>query len=90
MHNTRKARMEAVQREAEAFAAGTSPLLKIAPDDAARLNTGTGKELMDLGKHECKWALTNGGPWLFCAEVTDGAVYCTHHSERAFRPWVAA
>lgn len=83
--NTRKARMESTRREAEQFQSGTSPLLQIAPDDAARLNAGTGKELMDLGAHECKWALTNGGPWLFCAESTDGAVYCEHHAQRAYR-----
>lgn len=84
MRNTRKARMGAAQREAEAFADGTSPLLKIAPDDAARLNTG--KELMALGAHECRFALNNGGPFIFCAEGTDGAVYCWHHAKRAFTP----
>lgn len=85
MNNSRKARMEAVQREASDFLAGTSPLLQIAPDDAERLNMGTGKELMDLGPHDCRWALTNGGPWIFCAEATDGAVYCPHHAGRAYR-----
>ncbi|MGR9413150.1 GcrA family cell cycle regulator [Rhizobium leguminosarum] len=84
MRNSRKARMEATRRDAEEFAAGTSPLLQIAPDDAEKLNTGMGKELMDLGAHECKWALTNGGPWIFCAESTDGAVYCDHHASRAY------
>jgi GcrA cell cycle regulator len=90
MHNTRKARMEATRREAEAVASGASPLLQIAPDDAERLNTGTGKELIDLGAHECRFALNNGGPFIFCAEATGGPVYCQHHSERAYRPWVAA
>lgn len=84
MRNTRKARMEAAQREAEQFQSGTSPLLQIAPDDAARLNTG--KELMDLGVHECRFALNNGGPFIFCAEATDGAVYCWHHAKRAYTP----
>lgn len=88
MRNTRRARMEAVQREAEEFQSGTSEYLKIAPSDAERLSNG--KTLMDLGTHECKWALTNGGPWLFCAEATGGPVYCQHHAERAYRPWVAA
>lgn len=83
MNNTRKARMEAVQREAEDFLAGTSEYLKIAPSDEMRL--ARGKELMELGPHDCRWALTNGGPWLFCAEATDDAVYCQHHSKRAYR-----
>lgn len=85
MNNTRRGRMEATKREAEAFAAGTSKYLKIAPSDEERLNNGTGKELMDLGAHDCRWALTNGGPWIFCAEATDGAVYCPHHAQRAYR-----
>ncbi|MBY3073415.1 hypothetical protein HFO71_24180 [Rhizobium laguerreae] len=88
MNNTRRARMEAVQREASDFLAGVSPLLRTHVDDEARLVTG--KELIDLGTHECKWALTNGGPWLFCAEATGGPVYCQHHADRAYRPWVSA
>lgn len=84
MHNTRKARMEATRREADEFAAGTSEYLKIAPSDAERLPMG--KELMDLGTHDCRWALTNGGPWIFCSAATDdGAVYCDHHAKRAYR-----
>ncbi|MGZ2449598.1 GcrA cell cycle regulator [Rhizobium ruizarguesonis] len=85
MHNTRKARMEAVQREAEEFAAGTSKYLKIAPSDEERLNSGMGKEFVDLGVHECRFGLNNGGPFIFCAEATDGAVYCEHHAQRAYR-----
>jgi GcrA cell cycle regulator len=86
MHNTRKARMEATRREADEFAAGTSEYLKIAPSDAERLNTGTGKELMDLGAHDCRFALNNGSPFIFCASATDdGAVYCSHHAQRAYR-----
>lgn len=86
MNNSRKARMEATRREAEDFAVGTSPLLEIAPDDAARLDMGMGKELMDLGAHDCRFALNNGSPFIFCAEATDdGAVYCHHHAKRAYR-----
>lgn len=86
MNNSRKARMESTRREAEEFAAGTSPLLDIAPDDAERLNMGTGKELMDLGAHDCRFALNNGSPFIFCASATDdGAVYCDHHAKRAYR-----
>lgn len=83
VNNTRKARMEAVQREAAAFLAGTSPLLQTHVDDDARL--ATGKELMELGRHECRWVLNNGGPFLFCAEETGGMVYCAHHAQRAYR-----
>jgi len=83
VNNTRKARMEAVQREASDFLAGISPLLRTHADDDARLSTG--KELMDLGRHECRWVLNNGGPFLFCAEETEGAVYCPHHADRAYR-----
>jgi GcrA cell cycle regulator len=81
--NTRKARMEAVQREASDFLAGTSPLLRTHVDDEARLTTG--KELLDLGRHECRWVLNNGGPFLFCAEETGGTTYCAHHAQRAYR-----
>lgn len=83
MNNSRKARMESTKREAAEFADGTSPLLEIAPDDALRL--GTGKELIDLGAHECRWVLNNGGPFIFCADATDGAVYCSHHAQRVYR-----
>jgi GcrA cell cycle regulator len=83
MRNTRKARMEATKREAEEFEAGTSPLLEIAPDDALRLNDG--KELIDLGVDECRFALNNGSPFIFCSAATDdGAVYCSHHAMRAY------
>jgi GcrA cell cycle regulator len=79
-----KARMEAARREAEEFEAGTSPLLQIHVSDEERL--AKGKELHDLGLHECKWALNHGGPFLFCADATHGKRYCWHHSKRAYRP----
>lgn len=81
--NTRKARMEATRREAEEFLAGTSEHLKIVPIDAERLSTG--KDLMDLGRHDCRFALNNGGPFIFCAAATGGEVYCSHHADRAYR-----
>jgi len=80
--NTRKARMEAVQREAAEFQSGTSPMLQIAPDDADRLNTG--KEMIDLARNECRFGLNNSHPFIFCAAPTEGAVYCPHHSMRAY------
>ncbi|API52881.1 hypothetical protein BMW22_15760 [Rhizobium leguminosarum] len=83
MNNTRRSRMEAVQREAEKFRSGTSPLLEIAPDDVHRLTKG--KELKDLGAHECHWVLNNDGPFLYCAEATGGPVYCDHHAARVYR-----
>jgi GcrA cell cycle regulator len=85
MNNSRKARMEATRREADEFAACTSEYLKIAPSDAERLNNGTGKELMDLGAHDCHFPLNNGSPFIFCADATDGAVWCHHHAKRAYR-----
>jgi GcrA cell cycle regulator len=86
MNNSRKARMEATRREADEFAVGTSKYLKIAPSDEERLNNGTGKELIDLGVHECRFGLNNGSPFIFCASATDdGAVYCHHHAKRAYR-----
>lgn len=81
IHTIHNARMEAARRETDEFEEGTSAYLQIAPTDAERLNTG--KELMDLGRHECRWALTNGGPFIFCASATDGGVYCSHHAKRA-------
>ncbi|TBE67445.1 GcrA family cell cycle regulator [Rhizobium ruizarguesonis] len=81
IHNIHKVRAEAARREGDECEAGTSACLQIAPTDTERLNTG--KELMALGRHECRWALTNGGPFIFCASATDGAIYCSHHAKRA-------
>lgn len=81
--NTRKARMETARREVEEFQSGTSEYLKTAPSDADRLPMG--KELMDLGRHDCRFALNNGGPFIFCAAATAGEVYCSHHADRAYR-----
>lgn len=41
------------------------------------------KTLVDLGRCECKWALTENGPHLFCAETTGpGESWCEHHARR--------
>lgn len=41
------------------------------------------KTLIDLGPCECKWALTENGPHLFCAETTGaGESWCEHHARR--------
>jgi GcrA cell cycle regulator len=80
---TREARMEAVKRDVAEFAAGTSRLLRIHADDEARL--ADGKDLLSLGRHECRWALNQRSPFLFCAESTGGMVYCEHHAQRAYR-----
>ncbi|OWK23938.1 hypothetical protein AJ87_26340 [Rhizobium yanglingense] len=45
-----------------------------------------GKELHDLGVHQCRWPLNNGSPFLFCADATGGELYCGHHMNRAHRP----
>ncbi|MBD9455937.1 hypothetical protein IB244_31190 [Rhizobium sp. RHZ02] len=42
------------------------------------------KTLIDLEPCECKWPLTSGGPFMFCAETTEArASYCTNHLERS-------
>lgn len=42
------------------------------------------KTLVELDTCECKWPLTSGGPFMFCAETTDGrASYCENHLERS-------
>ncbi|CCM77111.1 GcrA family cell cycle regulator [Rhizobium mesoamericanum] len=42
------------------------------------------KTLVDLDPCECKWPLTAGGPFLFCAEVTEKrGPYCANHLERS-------
>lgn len=79
----RAARMEAVKREASEFMAGTSRYLRMHADDEARL--ADGKDILSLGRHECRWALNQRSPFLFCAESTSGAVYCSHHAQRAYR-----
>ncbi len=83
-----KARKEAVRREAKAVEDETAEIPQIVPTEAERLNAA--KELMDLGAHECRWPVNNGHPFMFCAAVTDGATYCQHHAERAYRPWRVA
>lgn len=83
--NIHQIRIEDARREVEEFEAGTSPLLQTLPDDAARI--ATGKELMALGLHECKWPLNEGNPYIFCAKATGGPRYCPHHSARSYRPW---
>lgn len=42
------------------------------------------KTLVDLEPCECKWPLTSGGPFMFCAEATESrSSYCTNHLERS-------
>ncbi len=79
-----RARMEAVARDAGESEAGTAKLLQIEETDQDRMLTG--KELHDLGLHECKWPLNSGHPFIFCSSSTDGGNYCTHHARRAYRP----
>lgn len=48
--------------------------------DAAALNI----TLDNLGKNQCRWAVNDGGPFLFCGhEVEPGKPYCEHHGQRA-------
>lgn len=59
----------------------TEPLPEPNAYDAERL--ATAKELHDIGVHECRWPLNNGGPFLFCASATGGHTYCTAHHSRS-------
>lgn len=80
--NIHKARMEAARREAEEFESGASPFLQIHAGDSDRI--ATAKTLIDLGPHDCKWPLNDGGPFLFCAAPKFGGSrsYCAHHMLR--------
>lgn len=41
------------------------------------------KTLVEIGSCECRWALTDEGPHLFCAETTiPGKSWCSHHAQR--------
>lgn len=41
------------------------------------------KTLLEIGSCECRWALTDDGPHLFCAETTiPGKSWCAHHAQR--------
>lgn len=41
------------------------------------------KTLVEIGLCECRWALTDEGPHLFCAETTiPGKSWCAHHAKR--------
>lgn len=41
------------------------------------------KTLLEIGPCECRWALTDDGPHLFCAETTiPGKSWCKHHYGR--------
>jgi len=50
--------------------------------DAERLQVA--KPLHLLGSCECKWPVTDGGPFMFCAAEAVKA-YCDHHEQRARR-----
>lgn len=41
--------------------------------------------LMELGPHSCRWAVNDGGPYLFCGVPSAaGFSYCEKHCQRAF------
>lgn len=57
------------------------PEVKPGEYDYARLPYA--KPLIDTGDRECKWALTEDGPHLLCAETTiPGKSWCKHHYGR--------
>lgn len=83
--NQRRKAFHAVKAAEDAAAA---PVVPVEPEidgkeyDAARLQIA--KDLLALGKCDCKWPLNDGGPFVFCAEeVVAGSVYCRHHKGRA-------
>lgn len=44
------------------------------------------KTLLDLADNECRYALNDGGPFLFCAEPqAEKSSYCPLHKDRCFQ-----
>ena len=57
------------------------PIIKPKEYDYARLPHA--KTMLEIGSCECRWALTDEGPHLFCAETTiPGKSWCKHHAQR--------
>lgn len=82
IYNAHRARIEAAKREAAEFQAGTAELLKTDLSDELRLPTG--KELVDLEPHDCRWPIGSVGPFKFCAaKQFQGSSYCAHHMLRS-------
>lgn len=50
--------------------------------DYDRDRLASAKLLHELKRHQCRWPLNDGGPYLFCAAETTGS-YCEHHAERS-------
>jgi len=86
----KKTKIETLMEKAETAAkeAGLLSLPEPTAYDSARLEVA--KPLLGLGKHECRWPLNNGGPFLFCAEATEVGGYCLHHSLRSVSAYPAA
>jgi len=83
-------RHETLMQKAEAAAkeAGLLSLPEPTEYDAGRLEVA--KPLLGLGKHECRWPLNNGGPFMFCAEEAEAGPYCPHHALRSVSAYPAA
>lgn len=61
-----------------------APMVTVPPTeyDLSRL---PGVELWRLETGECKWAMNDGKPFLFCGAATGrGDPYCEHHTKRAY------
>lgn len=59
------------------------PVVSHSVFDASRMQHA--KPLMDLEACECRWALTDRGSHMFCAEVTEpGKSWCSHHARRVY------
>jgi hypothetical protein len=63
------------------------PSIPIAAPAAPAVSSSS-LEIVDLENHHCRWPLTSGRPWLFCAvaeaDVIGGAPYCREHATIAY------
>lgn len=43
--------------------------------------------MVELAAHHCRYPVTDGAPWLFCARFTQaGSVYCPSHMRLCYAP----
>jgi hypothetical protein len=57
------------------------PVCEVSTFDLSRIPHA--KTMLEIGSCECRWALTDEGPHLFCAETTiPGKSWCAHHAKR--------
>jgi len=81
--STPRQRVERVRIEKDAFIQKLFEAPSLTNYDAERLPFA--KTLIDLERNECKFALTNHTPHLFCSAPSKGN-YCENHQARSYRP----